>query len=296
MVHLRHILHPVRSAKSLYRRVSAYGGRKVSLIYRRLALYRLHHLDNIRRGQRDLCWCGGALAPFKWQASFGVCLQCGCYVNRRPPLEDDLPKLYAFETYWHTRQQVRGYPIIEQRPSYDRSQGRLGRWLEIVKRYGLPRGQVIEVGCAHGTLLAELKQRGYECIGVETDEQLAAWSRKNTAVDIRVGFFPGVPLPNCDIFIALDVIEHSPCPDDFMREAGRLLSPAGIAIIQAPIDRHESEPPFGEFFEYAFDDLEHMYVFTPESIRKLADTAGLEIIGEATGAMEGDVTVFRRKR
>ncbi len=46
-----------------------------------------------------------------------------------------------------------------------------------------------------------------------------------------------------------------------MKDAAQLLSYGGIAIIQTPIDRYGYEPPFGERFDAAFDDVEHIHVF-----------------------------------
>ncbi len=45
-----------------------------------------------------------------------------------------------------------------------------------------------------------------------------------------------------------------------MKDAAQLLSYGGIAIIQTPID-YDYEPPFGERFDAAFDDVEHIHVF-----------------------------------
>ena len=150
---------------------------------------------DIRRDERDRCWCGGELLPFKWHHSYGVCAKCGCYVNRHPPLSEELKRLYSFDLYWHTRQKLKGHPAIEHRPINDRSDGRVGYWLGLIQRYGPSAGQVVEVGCGHGVLLAELKARGYECVGIEPDELTAEWTKQNMGLDVRPGFFPGVELP-----------------------------------------------------------------------------------------------------
>lgn len=188
---------------------------------------------------------------------------------------------------------MKGFPAIEFRAHHDRSDGRLDRWLKVIEQYGPGKGRVIEIGCGHGVLLAALQEKGYECIGVEIDEAVAEWTKKKTGVKVVAGFFPDIDLPKCDLFIALDVIEHSPSPDAFMSTAAALLKGNGIAMIQTPTDHHHSQPPFREVFANVFDDLEHLYVFTPESIHKLGEFAGLKIIAEATGIREQDITVYR---
>lgn len=285
MPRLRSFLHPIHSARSLYRVGSMYVNKCLAA----------RQFRDIRRGQRDRCWCDGELLPFKWHQSYGVCAKCGCYVNRHPPLPEELKRLYSFDLYWHTRQQLKGHPAIEGRPASDRSDGRLEYWLELVGRYGPSSGCVVEVGCGHGVLLAELKARGYECIGVEPDELTAEWTRQNMELDIRSGFFPGVDLVQCDLFLAFDVIEHSPYPDKFMRQAAQLLVSEGVAIIQTPIEYRPCEPPFGEMHNQVFDDLEHLFVFTRKSIEALAESSGLSLLAEDEWHLAHEIVVLRPK-
>lgn len=264
-VRLKHFLHPLRSSKTLY-----------GIIKHQLVRYLAErHFRNIRRGQRDRCWCGGELLPFKWHRSYGVCANCGCYVNRYPPL--NLQELYSFDFYWHVIQRFHGNPTIEHRAQAYKSDGRLDYWLQIIQRYGPKEGTVIEVGCSPGILLAELQARGYRCIGVEPDERTARWIRENMGVEVQTGLFPEVDLPFCDLFLAFDVLEHSPCPDRFLQEAARLLNPEGIAILQTHVERYDYHHPFKERPDL-FNDLEHLFLFTDTAIFRLASLARLEIL------------------
>jgi hypothetical protein len=143
MMRLRNVLGPLRAARSFYSRISRSA-------YRRFAEPTFRKM---RRGHRDLCWCGGDLLPFEWHPSYGVCSQCGCYVNRRPPLPEELKRLYSFKLYWHRRQRLKGHPSIEQRPATDRRDGRVDYWLGLIQGYGPSNGRAVEVGCGHGVLL-----------------------------------------------------------------------------------------------------------------------------------------------
>jgi len=283
MIRLHHIIHPVQSFKSLYSRLS-------TGIYKR---YAERQFLKIPRGQRNSCWCGGKLLQFKWNLNYGVCKECGSYVNRKPP--SDLEKLYKSQFYWHMIQKYYGYPSIESRAELYRKDGRLSYWLQLIERYCPSKGTVIEVGCAPGALLAELQAKGYKCIGIEPDRITAEWIQKNMKVEVMSGLFPGIDLPNCDIFLAFDVLEHSMFPNRFMKEAGRLLNNKGIAIIQTPIERYGYDPPFGERFQNAFNELEHLFLFTQKTMDILAAQSGLEII-EATERLwlHHEITIFRK--
>jgi len=285
MPRLSHFLHPARSARRL---TQIFG----LFLYR---TFRARPIKDIRRGRRERCWCGGSLSEFEWHRSYGVCVECGTYVNRIPPLQEELSRVYSFDYYWHVRQKSKGNPSIEHRPENDRSDGRVQFWLDLIDRYGAPKGRAIEIGCGSGVLLSELKKRGRECIGVDVDEKSAAWIRERMSLDVRSGIFPDIELPNCDLFLALDVLEHSTQPMEFMKRASELLNSGGIAVIQAPIDRYSFRKPFEARFNDAFDDLEHLFIFTDKAMKALAACTGLEIVSlNDTLWLMGEMAVFRK--
>lgn len=284
MLRSRHLLHPIRSAQSICRRAT-------TCVKNLLFKWQFQH---IRRTHRDLCWCNGALEEFTWHPSYGVCINCGTYVNRRPPIREDLATIYSLGPYWKTRQLLRGYPSIEKRGALYRSDGRLQHWLNLIDKYGPTSGRVVEIGCAPGVLLQELRARGYECVGVEINSGVADWMRETTGLDIHAGFFPGVHLQSCDLFLAFDVLEHSPCPDDFFHELSQRLKSNGVAIIQTVVDRYDYRPPFGSRFD-VFDDIEHLFLFTDTAIRRLATNAGLETVSlDESLWVGGEICVFRK--
>jgi len=250
-------------------------------------------LRNIRRSQRDCCWCGSELLPFKWNLSYGVCSKCGCYVNRHPPISGELSRIYSLN-YWHARQQMKGHPPINKRADLYRSDGRLAYWLSLIERYGPKQGLVVEVGCAPGVLLAELQKRGYDCTGVEVDSRVAEWIRRNMKVDVCEGLFPGVQLPACDLFLAFDLMEHVSDPKNFMCEVKKLIHPGGVAIIQTPVERYDYDYPFKTRPDF-FDDLEHQFLFTDRTIVTLANLAQLELISlEDSVKSLGQICVLRK--
>lgn len=270
---LPHLLHPVRSTKRIYLRGRRYA-------YRRLAE---HQLRKVQRGHRDHCWCGGDLQPFPWHSSYGVCTECGSYVNKRPPLPAEMSKVYSHNGYWGVASKLRGWPTLRSRADLYKQDGRLDLWLRLVHKYAPVPGNVIEVGCAPGILLAELQQRGYQCVGVEADEKVAAWIQSHRGIVVRAGLFPDptLQLQTCDFFLAFDVLEHVPAPEEFMRAAASLLCPGGIAIIQAPINRRRQGPPFGNanlFASDPYDEVERLFIFVDDAMVRLGIDAGLKVV------------------
>jgi len=284
MIGLRHLIHPVRSARSLCRRIRTEAGN-----------FRTERfLSKVRRGSQDFCWCGGKLAVFAEKVSFGMCEECGCYVNRTPPLQEELNRLYSFGFYWHTMQEFRGHPAIEDRTSLDHSDGRVRYWLSLLDRCQLPGNRVLEVGCAHAVLLQELSRRGFRCVGVEVDPKTAQWTRDKTGLPILSGVFPDVDVPECDLFLSFDVLEHSASPEAFLRRASQLLAPEGIAVIQTPIEFQELDPPFGDMFDKVFDDAQHLFIFSRDGIRLLSQRVGLTFLSEHQWRVAHEIVVLKK--
>lgn len=236
---------------------------------------------HVERDTRNQCWCSGDLHPCPWHASYGVCRDCGCYVNRRPPNASALERFYSFEGYWHGWQDVKGNPPIEGRAEHDRDDGRVGYWAALVEAHVPPGARVIDIGCGPGVCLAELAARGFRCTGVEPDRATAEWVAGTTGVTVLAGIVPGLHLPSADCVLAFDVLEHVPDPEAFFSAAAGALVPGGVLIVQTPIDRYGEHPPFKQRFADAFDDLEHLFIYSDESMRELGRRTHLDLIDES---------------
>jgi SAM-dependent methyltransferase len=248
------------------------------------------------RTTRVDCWCGGALQPFPHHASYGVCSDCGTYVNTRPPTREAMRSLYTLDLYWRRKQVADGLPPIEKRTAHDLNDGRVDRWLRLVDHYAPVPGRAVEIGCAHGVMLKELVRFGWTCVGVEIDPAVARWTADYYGLDIRSGMFPDVELPSADLFLAFDVLEHVPDPQAFLAAAEKLLVAEGTAILQAPIAREDEDPPFPSRFQSAFDDVEHLWIFTNPAIRELAQRTGFHVddFPEPLWPM-GELAVLRKR-
>jgi SAM-dependent methyltransferase len=283
-IRLQHLLHPVSSGRALHARAFRKGYKWLSDRQDR----------KIPRSRCVTCWCGGSLRPLSLFPSYGTCLECGCYVNCRPPLPEALAELYSFR-YWRHRQRAMGYPRIEDRGEMYRVEGRLDYWLSLIQRFGPKTGSVIEVGCAPGVLLAELKKAGYACLGVEPNVEIAEWLRRKLDLDVREGLFPNVELPPCDLLLAFDVAEHTPDPLAFWNGVSALLRPGGVAIIQTAVECCDYDHPFKSRPDF-FNDVEHLYLYTDKSVIKLTSLACLELVAleDAMGTL-GQICVLRKR-
>jgi hypothetical protein len=142
-VNMHHIHHPMRSAKSLWRRAKSISTRLNNRGANRL-------LGRLLPGQQENCWCGGKLGDLpwgQWSRHYRVCLDCGCYVNRQP----------------HPPEARRDRP---------HSQEYRDCCLSLIGRHAPGQGRVLAMGSAPGAFFPELQRSGYECFGANIPDGL----------------------------------------------------------------------------------------------------------------------------
>jgi SAM-dependent methyltransferase len=163
--------------------------------------------------------------------------------------------------------------------------GGLGFIDSFVTQY-LPReGRILEAGCGLGIYVMALIRRGYQCEGVE-------WADQTVQGVLRL--FPDLPICQGDItkldvpdgyyrgYISLGVMEHlKDGPEPFMREALRVLSDDGVALISVPqvnlprslkggVGCYKGSPDKTmEFYQYAYP---------PNEFAALLQAAGFDVV------------------
>lgn len=157
--------------------------------------------------------------------------------------------------------------------------------LDAFERLG-PRGALLEVGCAGGWLLKHAIERGWHARGVELSAEAVAKARA-LGLDVFHGEIVDAALSaaSFDLVYMGDVLEHVPDCRAVLGEVARVLRPGGHLYLRGPITTNSlarrlalagygmlgrtivlREPPY------------HLWEFTPKSLRRLAQAAGLEVI------------------
>jgi ubiquinone/menaquinone biosynthesis C-methylase UbiE len=133
-------------------------------------------------------------------------------------------------------------------------------WAKAITAIVDPVGRtVVDVGCGGGIYSAAWDNLGAkQVIGVDSSEQMIAAAVEGNAASLsfRLGSaeHTGLPDHSADLVFIRAVIHHLPDIDACFREAFRLLSPAGLVIVQdrTPEDvalPGSPEHPRGYFFE-----------------------------------------------
>ena len=134
---------------------------------------------------------------------------------------------------------------------------------------------VLDIGPGSGVIGRSLRERGWQElyaveIDAETRRQVAPFYKK---VEPALESYNTLRF---DLIFLLDVIEHVPNPEVFLKQAAQLLTPQGIMLVSVPNVAHWSVRCMllGGFFEYSergILDRTHLTFFTRRRFRALLE-------------------------
>jgi len=146
---------------------------------------------------------------------------------------------------------------------------------ELRRRFGT--GRVLDVGCGNGAFLALMAACGWATVGLEVCEGGLARTRARGLHAIR-GTVEDAPLTagSFDAITAFCVIEHVPCPLDFLAACRSLLKPGGLLYLRIP-DTTPLKDALARvgIRNRLYDAPFHVLDFSPRAIRNTLERAGL---------------------
>lgn len=154
-----------------------------------------------------------------------------------------------------------------------------------------PGGRLLDVGCGDGLFLAQAKNLGFECFGIEESSTLSAFARKKTGAQVVTGEYTleAFPKHKFDVISFIQVVEHLADPLAVMEVVKQHLAPGGLVVIEVP----SIHAP--HFLAYQLSGLKqfvkpphgiidcHIGYYTPRTMRLLAQTAGFSELALVTG-------------
>jgi SAM-dependent methyltransferase len=161
----------------------------------------------------------------------------------------------------------------------DALQRTYGRYLKRLEKHGVKRGALLEIGCGNGFVLEEAKRQEYrEVRGVEPS--IAACHKATPEIQ---------PLIVCDIMrpelfepesfdvvCLFQVFDHLPFPADILDSCFKVLKPGGFVLLLNHNVEAISARLLGE--KSPIIDLEHTYLYSPETLGELVKQRGYEVV------------------
>jgi SAM-dependent methyltransferase len=214
-------------------------------------------------------------APFKAVK----CPSCGLVYITPRLLSSSIMELYG-PTYWKSdRAKDYGYTdYLTDAPLYLNTYRMRSRVIDAYKR---EPGRVLDVGCAAGFFLKVMDEKGWETQGIEISDDVAEYARKELGLE---GVLTGdtsllavMPRNYFDVISFWDVVEHLEDPRAALRAAHSLLKDDGILIVETQNVESAFAHLLGKNWQH-YKHEEHLYHFSPRTIRMLLDQAGYHVV------------------
>lgn len=208
------------------------------------------------------------------QTSYVQCSNCGLIFQNPKLTQDEIKKFYP--------------------PEYDSYQSEIFDNIDLrsrISRYGLSKrrrfvtsiknsGKLLDLGCATGNFLREMQNSpGWDLYGVEINEHAAKIAQQQFSLNVFHGVIKQANYPSdfFDVITLWDVIEHLPDPKSVLIEVHRVLRNDGVLILRIPNGISWDAKLFGKYW-FGLDAPRHYYVFNQQTITKLLDLAGFQVM------------------
>lgn len=159
------------------------------------------------------------------------CHDCGFrFTNPRPEAEQ-LARYYKSENYIAHSNTHKGF--IARLYQMVRNETLQQKYRLIAK--SVPKGTILDIGCATGEFLSVFKSKGWKSIGIEPDGDAAGYAKINYALDVfDENELNTLPENSCDVITLWHVMEHVDDLSTRVEQIRRLLKPGALVFVAVP--------------------------------------------------------------
>jgi len=148
-----------------------------------------------------------------------------------------------------------------------------------------PPARLLEIGTGYGYFLAAARDAGYQVSGVELSRTGAAHARDRHGLDVFLGQLDSAPEDvRADVICFWDTLEHVPDPLEFLRQVRLRLADDGVFALSVPSFASAPARLLGARW-WTLKPEQHIWLFTPTTLRLLAARAGLVLTSVVTSPL-----------
>jgi len=196
------------------------------------------------------------------------CDQCG-FVFLYPRMTPETEKEFYENTYRSVYDNQNAKSLWEA--SLPEAKRRVSRFMDLYS----PDMRLLEIGCASGYFLSEVKEHVKSVTGVELTKDFVKYAR-GRGLDVRESL-DQIPDNSCDLIFMFHVLEHIVDPIHFLKELKKKLPENGKLIIEVPNveDVLVSVYKIKEHLDFYWE-IAHNYYFSKHSLACVLDRAGYQ--------------------
>lgn len=211
------------------------------------------------------------------------CKTCGLAYSTPRPTAKDLDEFYTSTYFSHTQQDNFGYADYRGMAEYNakRMWGQLKKYHDLSQ---LPSKTLLDVGCATGGFLASAAEEpDWTCTGVELSEEAVKVAREEYNLEVYRGDLEAPELQgrSFGLITMWHVLEHLIDPLAELERVTKLLQPGGLLFVELPSWSGMGRRIRGQAWKQ-IKPPEHINYFTPASLEKVVQRAGLRAIRTST--------------
>ena len=197
------------------------------------------------------------------------CHSCSLVWQDDPPNHDEMGQHYGADY-------DRAIAAAGEEP--DRWQG---RW-EVLSQHK-SGGTILDLGCSTGEFLAGLKDSSWALYGIEMSDEVAKKAEARCGANVFVGDILDAPFRpgSFDAITCFHVLEHLYQPREVLVKVSEWLKPGGIFYMMVPNIDSAGARTFKSYW-YGLEMPRHLFHFSPNSLRKLAQSVGLDEVSITT--------------
>ena len=198
-----------------------------------------------------------------------LCRQCGC------AYADNIPAQDVFDAYYRDLSKYEYHQRDGAVTESDKQ--RFAAITTLIQPYLTHQARILDVGCATGALLAELKRRGFANVhGLDPSPVCAEAARRFFDIPVTVGSLADARTDKpFDVVIMVGVLEHIRELTPMLARVRSLLRPGGLAFMEVPnvLQFHKvRQAPFQQL------SVEHINFFSPASLQNLMSCHGFDAV------------------
>jgi len=192
---------------------------------------------------------------------------------------DEIKKLYG-STYWNS-DRAKDYGYTNYLADAQLYLNTFKMRSKLIDTYQNNPGRILDVGCAAGFFLKVMKDKGWETHGIEVSEAVATHARSELNLpNIHIGdasLLENFEKNSFDVITFWDVVEHLEDPRQALSQARMLLKDQGVLIVETQNVESIFAKIMGANWQH-YKHEEHLYHFSPETIRRLLSEAGFQVL------------------